>query len=324
MKGKFNDETARHDIYARVTDKIVAALEQGVRPWSKPWDAGNTDGRIIRPLRHNGKPYQGINVLMLWGAAMEGGYTSPFWMTFKQAQEFNAHVKKGEHGSPVVYASTVHKVEQDEGGHDVERDIRFLKSYTVFNADQIEGLPEQFYDKPPPRLDPVDRIEHAEEFFRNTGADVRTGGGRAFYSPGDDYIRMPPIEAFRDAESYYATLAHETTHWTKGPGRIERDFGRKRFGDEGYAMEELVAELGASFICADLDLTPEPREENAAYIDHWIKVLKGDKHAIFSAAGHAQKAADFVHKLQPFTGTEPAAPEQSEGGPVMAPPPAPV
>jgi antirestriction protein ArdC len=127
---------------------------------------------------------------------------------------------------------------------------------------------------------------------------VRHAGNRAFYSPASDHVQMPPIEAFRDAESYYATLAHETTHWTRHPSRLDRDFGRKRHGDEGYAMEELVAELGSAFLSADLDLTPEVRDDHAAYIASWIKVLKDDKRAIFSAASHAQRAADFLHGLQ--------------------------
>jgi antirestriction protein ArdC len=144
----------------------------------------------------------------------------------------------------------------------------------------------------------VQRIERVESFFAATGAVVRHGGNRAYYSISTDHVQMPPIEAFRDAESYYATRAHETTHWTRHKSRLDRDFGRKRFGDEGYAIEELVAELGSAFLSADLDLTPEVRDDHAAYIASWIKVLKDDKRAIFSAASHAQRAADFLHGLQ--------------------------
>lgn len=142
---------------------------------------------------------------------------------------------------------------------------------------------------------PLSRIAQAESFFAATGADIRHGGHRAFYAPGPDLVQMPPFEAFCDAESYYATLAHEVTHWTSHKSRLDRSFGRKRFGDEGYAMEELVAELGAAFLSADLALTPEVREDHAAYIGPWLKVLKGDKRAIFTAASHAQRAADFLH-----------------------------
>ncbi|MGB5468755.1 MAG: zincin-like metallopeptidase domain-containing protein [Sedimenticolaceae bacterium] len=145
----------------------------------------------------------------------------------------------------------------------------------------------------------MQRIGHAERFFAAIGADIRHGGNRAYYTITDDYIQMPPFESFHDAESYYATLAHETTHWTRHGTRLERDFGRKRFGDEGYAREELVAELGSAFLSADLGLTPEVRDDHSAYIESWLKVLKGDKRAIFSAAAHAQRAVDFPNELQP-------------------------
>lgn len=295
-----NKKTAsRPDIYTRVTNQIIADLEQGVRPWVKPWNAEHAAGRITRPLRHNGKPYAGINILMLWTAAVGRGYAAPIWMTFKQALELGGHVRKGEKGSPVVYANTISRTEIDEAtGEETERDIPFMKAYTVFNVEQIEGLPAHFYATAEPQLDPVQRIEHAEEFFGATGADIRHGGNMAYYTVTHDYVQMPPFEAFRDAESYYATLAHEMTHLTRHPSRLDRDFGRKRFGDEGYAMEELVAELGAAFLCADLELHLAPREDHSAYIAHWLEVLKNDKRAIFTAAAHAQRAADFLHGLQ--------------------------
>lgn len=294
------------DIYEKVTNRIIADLEQGELTWLKPWSSGNMEGRIIRPLRHNGLPYSGINVLMLWSAAVECGYASPFWMTFKQAQEFGAHVRKGEHGHLVVYANTITKTEEGENGQDEERKIPFMKGYTVFNVEQIEGLPEHYAAKPEALIDAAQRIDHAESFFAATGADIRHGGNCAHYSGGTDHVQMPAFEAFRSPEAYYATLAHELTHWTKHPKRLDRDFGRKRFGDEGYAKEELVAELGAAFLCADLALTPEPGMDHAAYIQSWLKVLKEDKRAIFSAAAHAQRAADFLHGFQ-------QQPQQQEG-----------
>ena len=290
--------TEKQDVYTRITDKIVADLEQGVRPWMKPWNASHTTGRISRPLRHNGIAYSGINTLMLWASAIEQGLTAPIWMTFKQAIELNAHVRKGEKGSLVVYANTITKAVDDGAGNEVEREIPFLKGYTVFNVDQIEGLPEHYYANPEVTLTPVERIERADAFFASTGADIRYRGDRAFYSNDGDYIQMPVIEAFRDAESFYATLAHESCHWTKHSSRLERDFGRKTWGDEGYAREELVAELGSAFLCADLELTPEVRDDHAAYIASWISALKNDKRAIFSAAAHAQKAVDYLHRMQ--------------------------
>ncbi len=288
--------------------KIVADLEQGVRPWLKPWNAEHAAGRILLPLRSNGIPYRGINIVMLWMEAMEKGFSAPVWMTFKQALELGAHVRKGEKGSLVVYADTITRTESTENGEEREAVIPFMKGYTVFNACQIENLPPQYHAKAQqPQPDPVARIERAEAFFAATGFSVIHGGTMACYSVTQDHIRMPPFETFRDAESYYATLAHECTHATKHPKRLDREFGRKRWGDEGYAMEELVAELGAAFVCADLSLTPEVREDHASYIASWLKVLKDDKRAVFTAASHAQKAADYLSGLQKPQQAEAAA-----------------
>lgn len=298
----------KQDVYSRITNKIVAELEKGARPWLCPWNAEHAAGRINRPLRANGIPYRGINTIMLWSEAMEKGYSAPLWMTFKQALELNAHVRKGEQGSLVVYASKFTRTETDAGtGEESERDIPFMKGYTVFNVAQIEGLPEHYYAKPTPRGETLPRIERAEAFFASTRAAIRHGGTKAYYSISTDHVQMPPFESFRDAESYYAVLAHEATHWTRQEKRLNRDFGRKRFGDEGYAMEELVAELGSAFLCADLELTPEIREDHASYLASWIKVLKNDARAIFTAAAHAQRAADFINALQPTAALEIAA-----------------
>jgi antirestriction protein ArdC len=301
MKG----QAMRTDIYEKITDQIVSELEKGTRPWLKPWNAEHAAGRITRPLRGNGVAYRGMNVLMLWSAAMDKGFASPTWMTFKQALELKAHVRKGEQGSLVVYADKIIRAETDAAtGESSETAIPFMKGYTVFNVEQIDDLPERFYAKAEPRSETVQRIAGAETFFAATRATVRHGGNMAFYSVTHDHVQMPPIEAFRDSESYYATLAHETVHWTRHPSRLERDFGRKRFGDEGYAMEELVAELGSAFLSADLELTPEVRDDHAAYIGSWIKVLKNDKRAIFSASSYAQRAADFLHGLQNSAATQ--------------------
>jgi antirestriction protein ArdC len=290
--------TARSDIYTRVTDRILVDLEQGVRPWMKPWDAENTAGRITRPLRHNGTPYRGVNVLLLWGEAMTEGHLANIWMTYKQAAELNAQVRKGERGALVVYADRHTKIEADSNGEQVEREIPFMKGYTVFNVEQIEGLPDHYYAKPEPKGEPVQLLENAERFFAATGATFRHSGNVAYYAPGPDLIQLPLADAFRDAGSYAATKAHELTHWTKHESRLNREFGRKRFGDQAYAREELVAELGAAFLCADLSITPEPREDHAAYLGHWLKVLREDKQAIFSAAAQAQRAVDYLHSLQ--------------------------
>jgi antirestriction protein ArdC len=289
----------RTDIYSQVTNRIVEELERGVRPWFKPWSVTHAAGRIMRPLRHNGTPYSGINVLQLWFAAESAGYHCPYWLTFQQAKELGGFVRKGEHGSPVVYASTFKKTDTNDAGEEVESEIPFLRQYTCFNACQIEGLPQHFYQLAEPPKETMERIAHADAFFAATKADIRSGGDKAYYTVTGDYIRMPPFECFRDAESHAATLAHELTHWTRHPSRLDRDLGRKRFADSGYAMEELVAELGSAFLCADLCITPELREDHASYIDCWLSVLKQDKRAIFTAASHASKAVDYLNQLQP-------------------------
>jgi len=287
------------NVYSRITNRIVEELEKGVRPWLKPWNAEHAAGRITRPLRHNGQPYRGINVLMLWTEAVSHGFSCPVWMTYKQAQELGAQVRKGEKGSPVVYADRIRRTETNDKGEEAEREIPFLKGYTVFNCEQIDGLPAHYNAPADPVLDPVQRIENAEQFFANIGADIRHGGDRAYYAIHNDHVQIPLFETFRDAESYYATLAHEMTHWTRHEKRLNREFGRKRWGDEGYAAEELVAELGSAFLSADLGLTPEPREDHASYIAHWLAVLKNDNRAIFTAAAHAERACGFLHDLQP-------------------------
>lgn len=219
---------------------------------------------------------------------------------------------KSDTGSHDDVGACMHRTETDEAsGEEFERDIPYMKGYIVFNVEQIDGLPEHYTRPADPVLDPVERIGHADAFFTATGADIRHGGNRAFYAQGEDRIQLPPFETFKDTESYYATLAHEGIHWTKHKSRLDRDLGRKRWGDEGYAAEELVAELGAAFLCADLGITPEIREDHAAYIGNWLKVLKDDKRAIFSAAAYAQRAVDFLHAFSKADGeTEPQTTSQ--------------
>ena len=299
-------EGQRTDIYSRITDRIVEDLANGVRPWMKPWNAANTEGRISRPLRHNGQPYSGMNVLLLWSEQMSRGFASSMWMTFKQALELGAAVRKGETGSTVVFASRFTKSEADGKGGEVDREIPFLKAYSVFNVEQIDGLPDHYYHRPEIVLDPVVRLEQADRFFRNTGAVIRHGGNQAYYSPVMDYVQMPPFETFRDAASYYATLSHEATHWTAPETRVGRDLSRYAKDKSERAREELIAELGSCFLCADLGIAPElePRPDHASYLQSWLKVLADDKRAIFQAAAHAQRAVAYLHDLQPAAGSE--------------------
>jgi antirestriction protein ArdC len=271
-------------------------------------ERGAHEGRVALPLRHNGVAYRGVNVLALWMQAMAKGYAAPVWMTFRQALALGANVRKGEKGSLVVYADKIIRTETDGvTGEESEHAIPFMKGYIVFNAEQIDGLSDLYCANPAPRTPVIQRVARVERFFSATGAIVRHGGNRAYYNVSTDHVQMPPIESFRDVGAYYATLGHETTHWTKHRTRLDRDFGRKRWGDEGYAMEELVAELGAAFLSADLELTPELRDDHASYIEHWLKVLKSDPRAIFAAASHAKRAADFLHGLQAGAKAEAAA-----------------
>ncbi|MDQ8727494.1 zincin-like metallopeptidase domain-containing protein [Bradyrhizobium sp. LHD-71] len=295
------EEKPRADVYGRITDRIVADLERGVRPWVRPWDAANAAGRIMRPLRHNGMPYRGINVVLLWSEAVARGFASSTWMTFKQSRELGGYIRKGESGTMVVYANKVTKTETDDNGDDVERTAAFLRAYTVFCVDQIDGLPELYYKSTTPRAPPAQRIAHADAFFASTGATIRHGGDKAYFAPSLDLIQMPPFESFRDAESYAATLAHECVHWTAPAHRVNRDLSRYAKDRSERAREELVAELGACFLSADLGIVPElePRADHASYLASWLGVLSNDKRFIFAAAAHAQRAVTYLHGLQP-------------------------
>ena len=298
-------EESRADIYQRITDRIAAAIEAGAGKWQMPWHPG-ADGAAPRlPVNAaTGKPYRGINTVVLWATAQAEGYPSAVWATYRQWAELGAQVRKGEQSSPVVFWKVNGPDEGEDGGssdgaagegsEDGRRPRMFARGYSVFNAAQVDG-----FEAPAlPALPEPERIGHAEAFFAALGADIRHGGNRACYVPSLDQIRMPPFPAFRDAVAYYATLAHEATHLTGHASRCSRDL-RGRFGEEAYAAEELIAELGAAFVCADLALAPEPRPDHAAYVASWLKVLRGDKRAIFTAAAKAQAAADWMHARQP-------------------------
>jgi antirestriction protein ArdC len=234
-------DSPRADVYTRVTDTILAQLEQGAErklflAWMKPWQAGHKAGHISKPLRCNGQKYKGINVLMLWVQSMISGFEAPIWMTYKQAQELGAQVKKGEKGSLVVYADTFRKEESNDKGETVERDIPFMKGYTVFNVEQVEGLPEHFYAHHQPEvLNTAERLEAVETFVQKTKAVIQHGGASAFFSPTKDLIQMPAYEHFESREGYYRTLVHELTHWSGAESRLNRDMSG-RFRTAAYAL----------------------------------------------------------------------------------------
>jgi antirestriction protein ArdC len=286
------DSTEERDVYARVTAQIITSIEQGAGTWRMPW---RTSGRFASsPINVTSKkPYRGINTVCLWAAAEAKGYQSGEWGTYKQWQERGAQVRKGEKATLVVFWKFANgSTETQEGGDDQPASssrLLFTRGYSVFNAAQVDGYTPKA--EPEPTLN--ERTAHAEAFFAGVGADVRHGGNRAYYSPSSDHIQMPPFQVFDESVSYYSTLAHEHTHWTASPGRCDRQLG-KRFGDNAYAAEELIAELGAAFTCAHLGLSSEPRADHAQYIQSWLRVLNGDSRAIFTAASKAQQACDWL------------------------------
>lgn len=285
-------EARINDVYTRVTEQIIEAIETGADAWRMPWHLTDSD-QFFPTNSLSRKPYRGVNVLALWGAAEKHGYPTGLWGTYRQWDELGAQVRKDEKGACVVFWKISERAEVDEG--ETAKGSRFLaRGYWVFNAHQVDGftLPQA----PEPR--PVaERIETADTFFDALRADIRHGGNRAFYRPDTDHIQMPMFEAFPDRLGYYATLAHESTHWTGAKNRLDRDL-KGRFGTDAYAAEELIAELGAAFVCAGLGLTNEPRPDHAAYISSWLKLLRSDKRAIFTAASKAQAAADWMHERE--------------------------
>lgn len=286
----------------RVTRAIEAALQRGVRPWVKPWSDAAAAAPLVLPRRANGIAYRGINVVALWAAAIEAGFASPTWYTFKQAQAQGGQVRRGERGAFVVFYK---EIARDEDGDDAQA-RRILRGYVVFNRAQIDGLGDEA-DAPAP-LPSSDIDPHAARFAR-VPASVRFGGARAFYSPSTDHVQLPPKAVFADATKFYCTLAHELGHWTRHPSRLDRDFGQKRFGDFGYGLEELVAELCAAFVGATIGLPADHIEDHASYIAIWLDIVKRDASAFLTASGKAQLAADYLLRLM---GETPAseAPEQ--------------
>jgi antirestriction protein ArdC len=288
-----HDNTAQpRTVYQKVTDAIINAIEQGAGTYRMPWTVRQDKG--FSPISISTlKPYRGVNTLVLWSQAESKAYASALWGTYQQWQSLGGQVRKGEHGSPVVYWGTFETESRES--RDAESDGThtrlFCKGYTVFNHEQVEGvkLPKRFE----PKLSANERIDRAEALFHRVGVTVRDGGNRAYYRPDTDTVHMPDFGQFPDATQYYGVLAHETGHWTSHASRCDRQLG-KRFGDAAYAMEELIAELSSAYTMATLELEMTPRADHAAYIDSWLKVLKADSKAIFTAASKAQQACDWL------------------------------
>ncbi|MDO7843584.1 ArdC family protein [Sphingomonas immobilis] len=283
----------RGDLYDTVTRRVVADLEAGRVPWVQPW--GRVGGAAAGLPRNaaTDRPYSGINILLLWGAVIEHGYPSQGWLTFRQALAAGGAVRKGEHGTTVVYADRftpeTEKARARERGDDA-RSIAFLKRFTVFNVAQIDGLPEALGTDAPP-LPEREIVPVGEALIAASGIDFRIGGGDAYYAPGPDLVQVPPQPAFFDQINYYRTACHELCHATGHKMRLDRNLTAK-FGTKDYAREELVAEMGAAFVCAALGIVPTVR--HADYLGSWLAVLKEDSRAIFRAASAASKAADWL------------------------------
>ena len=282
---------ARLSAAERVTGAIAEALKRGVRPWTRPWSA---DGAISLPRRANGVPYKGVNTVALWAAALERGFASSYWLTFKQAQTLEASVRQGERGAYVVYYGDRPVREADPDHAEPPPRQRLLRGYTVFCADQIEGLPAPFHATAT-ELAPLSEREAALlADVERIPAKVQHGGDRAYYAPVSDQIHLPPRQAFSNFGAYLITRLHESAHWTRAPSRLDRDFGQTRFGDAGYALEELVAELAAAMLGATLQAPGDHIEDHAGYIASWLEVLEQQPSAFLAAAGRAQQACDYL------------------------------
>ena len=284
----------RGSLYQEVTNKIISDLEGGIVPWVQPWGRVDIDTRLSLPRNaRTTKTYSGINILLLWGAVITGGYASQSWLTFKQALELGGCVRKGEKGWTVCFAdSFIPKNEKERASQEGSdpQSIPFLKRYTVFNIAQCEGLPEELNQSAPPAPD-REIIPRAEALITATSASFQIGGEIACYIPALDAIRVPPQTVFHDQINYYRTVFHELGHWTGHPSRLARDLTTK-FASNGYAREELVAELATAFVCASLGIVPTVR--HADYLGNWLQVLKEDARAIFKAASMASKACDYI------------------------------
>jgi len=280
------------DAYAAITDKIMEAMATGITAFVMPWHRSGPG--IAKPTNAvTGYVYRAGNVIALWAAAAVARYDSGYWASYRQWQHAGAQVRKGERSSVILFYKEA--APESEDGTDEPPRRFYGRAYHVFNARQVDGwkAPE------PVQRNLVQSLEQVEAFVAATNAAINHGGDMARYKPGADRIDMPPRERFigsptsTPTEAYYATLLHELIHWSGAPHRLARAFG-ERFGDYAYAMEELVAELGAAFLCADLGVANDPRPDMAAYIDNWLHVLQHDKKAIFTAARSAQRAVEYL------------------------------
>jgi antirestriction protein ArdC len=301
------------DLYAEVTNRIVAALEAGVTPWIRPWSVDFEPTPINAVSR---RCYRGINTVLLTLEAQARGFNRNAWLTYRQAKEIGAQVRAGESGCLVIFYK-LHDLPNPVTVEQIEdaprpKVVPFLRSFTVFNLAQIDGLPDRLKERE--AMVAWNSQDAAENIITGSGAMIRHGGAMAFYDLRDDFIQLPERRSFPDGAGYYATALHELVHWTGHVKRLNRQLGR-RFGEAAYAMEELVAEMGSAFLCASCYL--EGRLRHANYIGQWLQVLRNDKRAVFAAAAKAQQAADFIESVcgtPPIAATSNAAWSHQEAG----------
>jgi antirestriction protein ArdC len=286
----------RRDLHAEITNQLIAAIEADPGRPTLPWR--KSAGALHMPVNaHTGKAYSGINILNLWVSTELTGRTSSVWGTYRQWAELGAQVRKGEKASLVIFYKEYESEPNPDDADDTGK-RRVARASSVFNADQVDGYAKQ---DAVPDLGPIERITRADSFTRGTGALVRHGGDRAYFDSRADLIQMPDeglftgTETMSRTEGYYATLTHELVHWSGASSRLDRTMG-KRFGDKAYAAEELVAEIGAAFLCAELGITQEVRLDHAQYLANWLQLLKDDKKVIFTAAARAAESAAFLRR----------------------------
>ncbi len=294
-----NSQSDRADVCTRITAEIVAAIEAGAGEWRMPWHHDGTS--TARPTNvGSAKRYRGINTVALWVAAMAAGYGEGLWGTYRQWQAAGAQVRKGERATTVVLWKEVPSADDVDDGPDDDgtgRRRMLARAFSVFNIAQVDG-----YEPVPVAVLPeTERLAHAEAFIANLSIETVFGGSEAYYQPSTDTVHMPPFAQFRDATAFYSVWLHENGHASGAKHRLDRDLSG-RFGSAAYAADECIVEILSGLVLADLGIAHHPRPDHAAYIASWLEVLKDDPRAIFTAAGKAQQAADWMHAQQPQPG----------------------
>ena len=292
-----------NNIYIRVTAQFIEALENGAPPWVRPWTRENSyAGRPVNAFTE--RKYSGINVTILWSSALSRGFTHDRWLTFRQASMVGGNVRKGQKGTVAVLyrdvemprKSAKYVLNTDANDESIVNSVKFIKGFTLFNVAQCDGLPPEIISGPQSKEKPPtwDAHQEAELLVSRSGASVYHEGESALYVPNQDYIRMPPLATFDSTAGYYSTLLHELTHWTGHESRLNRAgiASPEDIDSQGYAFEELIAEMGSAFLCSDLGIPGELRHRG--YVLSWIKVLEHDPKAIFDASTLAWQAVSFL------------------------------